>query len=102
MWRSPLNIYKFEEASPMTEYSKFVKDKIASIIKEMGESPETFVKSPGKDFTRNRKLTFEYVINLLLSMGGNNIFKELLEYFKYDVETATSSAFVQQMGQNLI
>ena len=96
MRRSPLNIYKFKEASSMTKYSKFVKYKLTSIIKEMGGSPETFVKNPGKDFTRNRKLTFEYVINLLLSMGGNNIYKELLEYFKYDIETATSSAFVQQ------
>jgi len=34
-------------------------------------------------------------------MGGNSIYKELLEYFKYDVETATSSAFVQQRGKIL-
>lgn len=46
----------------MTKYSKFVKYKRASIIKEMGESPETFVKNPNKDFTRNLKLNFEYVI----------------------------------------
>jgi Transposase DDE domain len=85
----------------MTKYSKFVKYKLTSIIKEMGETPETFVKNPNKDFTRNRKLTFEYVINLLLSMGGNSIYKELLEYFKYDVETATSSAFVQQRSKIL-
>jgi hypothetical protein len=101
MRRSHLNIDKFKEALSMTKYSKLVKYKLTSIIKEMGESPETFVKNPGKDFTRNRKLTFEYVINLLLSMGGNNIYKELLEYFKYDVETATSSAFVQQRGKIL-
>lgn len=85
----------------MTKYSKIVKFKLTAIIKEMEKSPETFVKNPNKDFTRNRKLTFEYVINLLLSMGGNSIYKELLEYFKYDVETATSSAFVQQRGKIL-
>jgi hypothetical protein len=85
----------------MIKYSKIVKYKLISIIKEMGESPELFVKNPGKDFTRNRKLTFEYVINLLLSMGGNSIYKELLEYFKYDTKTATSSAFVQQRGKIL-
>ena len=85
----------------MIKYSKIVKYKLISIIKEMGESPELFVKNPGKDFTRNRKLTFEYVINLLLSMGGNSIYKELLEYFKYDAKTATSSAFVQQRGKIL-
>lgn len=66
----------------MTKYSKFVKYKLTSIIKEMEESSEAFVKDPNKDFTRNHKLTFEYVINLLLSMGGNSIYKELIEYFK--------------------
>lgn len=85
----------------MINYSKIVKYKLISIIKEMGESTELFVKNPGKDFTRNRKLTFEYVINLLLSMGGNSIYRELLEYFKYDAKTATSSAFVQQRGKIL-
>jgi len=85
----------------MINYSKIVKYKLTSIIKEMGESTELFVKNPGKDFTRNRKLTFEYVINLLLSMGGNSIYRELLEYFKYDAKTATSSAFVQQRGKIL-
>jgi hypothetical protein len=34
-------------------------------------------------------------------MGGNNTYKELLEYFEYDVETATSSAFVQQRSKIL-
>jgi len=34
-------------------------------------------------------------------MGGNSIYKELLEYFKYDVETSTSSAFVQQRSKIL-
>lgn len=80
----------------MKNYPNSIKDTLTSIIKEMNESPEDFVKNPGKDFTRNRKLTFEYVINLLLSMGGNNLYKELLEYFKYDADTASSSAFVQQ------
>ncbi|MBC8060232.1 MAG: IS4 family transposase [Clostridiaceae bacterium] len=85
----------------MKKYPNFVKDTLISIIKKMNESPEDFVKNPGKDFTRNRKLTFEYVINLLLSMGGNNLYKELLEYFKYDADTASSSAFVQQRAKIL-
>jgi hypothetical protein len=55
-----------------------------------------FVKNPGKDFIRNRKLPFETVVHLLISMGGNSIYKELLESQGYDVNTVTSSAFVQQ------
>lgn len=67
----------------------------------MASSPEIFVKNPGRDFTRNRKITFESVIKLLLSMGGNSIYKELLDYFGYDTNTASTSAFIQQRDKVL-
>ena len=85
----------------MVNYPMFVKDKLTDIIKEMAESPEYFVKNPGQDFTRIRKFTFESVIRLLLSMGGNSLYKELLEYFSYDTDTASSSAFIQQRNKIL-
>ena len=46
-------------------------------------------------FTRNRKLPFPDVIMIILSMAGCPIREELLDYFDYDINTATSSAFVQ-------
>lgn len=49
-----------------------------------------------QDFTRNRKLSFQTLITFLLYMGGNSIRKELFEYFDFDVNTVTPSAFVQQ------
>lgn len=67
----------------------------------MGKSLQSFVKNPDKDFIRNRKLSFETVMKLLLSMGGNNIYKELLGYFKYNIDTAIASAFVQQRAKIL-
>ena len=67
----------------------------------MALNPQLFVKDPKKDFIRNRKLKFDSVINLLLSMGGNSLGKELLDYFNYDPETASTSAFVQQRGKIL-
>ena len=85
----------------MANYCDHVKEKLNSIIKEMGKTPNSFVKNPDKDFIRNRKLSFETVMKLLLSMGGNNIYKELLDYFKYDIDTATASAFVQQRAKIL-
>ncbi len=85
----------------MINYPKCLKEKLISIVKEMAVSPAEFVKNPGKDFSRERKLTFETVVNLLLSMGGNSIYKELLEYFKYDINTVSSSAFVQQRSKIL-
>lgn len=85
----------------MVDYSVFVKDTLTSLIKEMSSSPELFVKQPGRDFTRNRKLTFESVVHILLSMGGGSLNKELLEYFAYDADTVSSSAFIQQRDKIL-
>lgn len=62
----------------------------------MAASPKLFAKIPGKDFTHNRKHSFETVIQLLLSMGGNSLYNKLLEFCGYDVDTATTSVFVQQ------
>jgi hypothetical protein len=86
---------------PMNDYPNKVKEKLTNIIAEMSESPALYVTNPEKDFTRDRKLPFETVMNLLISMGGNSIYKELLQAGGYDIETATTSAFVQQRAKIL-
>jgi hypothetical protein len=53
------------------------------------------------DFTRNRKLPFSDVVMLILSMAGCPIREELLDYFDYDINTATASAFVQARSKVL-
>jgi len=85
----------------MNEYPNCIKETLASLIKEMSASPALFVKDPERDFTRKRKLPFETVIQLLLSMGGNSIYKELLEAQGYGINTATTAAFVQQRDKIL-
>lgn len=85
----------------MNNYPNAVKETLSSLIQGMSASPEPYVKTPGKDFTRDRKLPFETVVNLLISMGGNSIYKELLESQGYDVNTATTSAFIQQRDKIL-
>ena len=67
----------------------------------MAAEPKFFVKNPNADFTRKRKLSFETVVNLMLSMGGNSLTNELIEYFNYDVNMASSSAFIQQRDKLL-
>ncbi|MEL7567542.1 MAG: IS4 family transposase [Dehalobacterium sp.] len=57
------------------------------------------MKNLGKDFTRNRKLDFASVIKLIMSMGGNSIKKELHEFFYYNEDTISSSAFYQQRNK---
>ena len=85
----------------MNENPKTVKEKLRKIIKEMTENTRLFVKSPEKDFSRERKLPFGKVIEMLISMGGNSIYKELLETEGYNVNTATTSAFIQQRAKIL-
>jgi hypothetical protein len=77
-------------------YSTQLKSKFFDIVDEMAKSPSPFVITPGKDFTRKRKLDFATMLKFLLTMNGNSIDKELLDFFNYDESTATSSAFVQQ------
>jgi hypothetical protein len=85
----------------MNAYANSLKETLTSLIREMAAAPAPYVKKPEKDFTRKKKLPFETVMQLLISMGGNSIYKELLESQGYDVNTATTSAFVQQRNKIL-
>ena len=66
------------------------------LIWKLGETPEQFVRRPGRDFTRPRTLSFETVISLLLTMSENSVGKALMERFKNRADTPSASAFVQQ------
>jgi len=79
---------------------KLVKDCLYAVIDNMDEYKEMFVKNPGKDFIRNRKLSFKETLKLMLAMKGNTLNKELYEYFgKNPEEIMTTSAFVQQRNK---
>lgn len=85
----------------MKDYPSQVKEKLLSLIDEVSKMRSLFVKNPDKDFTRQRKLPFETIIKFLIEMGGNSIYKELLESQGYDANTATTSAFIQQRDKIL-
>jgi len=85
----------------LNNYPELVKKRLLKIINEMAEKSDMFVKKPGKDFSRKRKLDFSEMIRLLLSMGGNSLRNELMEYFSYDVNAASVSSFVQQRDKIL-
>ncbi|MBD8501263.1 IS4 family transposase, partial [Paenibacillus arenosi] len=85
----------------MNEYANSLKETLTSLIREMSAAPAPYVENPEKDFTRKKKLPFETVMQLLISIGGNSLYKELLESQGYDVNTATTSAFVQQRNKIL-
>ena len=78
-------------------HNQEIKDTLLNIIAEMAAEKEKYVKNPGKDFIRNRKLPFDTVLKTVLSMKGGSLKKELYECLGRDPEKlATSSAFIQQ------
>jgi hypothetical protein len=98
----PLKKIIFLRGHPaMAEYFDSVKITLDFLINQMSENTNEFVKNPGKDFTRKRKLPFVDIVKLIITMGGNSIYKELLEATGYDENTATTSAFTQQRDKIL-
>ena len=76
-----------------------LKNKIARLDKL--KTVNHLLSNIDSDFTRDRKLPFDDVIMIILSMAGCPIREELLDYFDYDINTATSSAFVQARAKVL-
>jgi len=82
-------------------YASSVKQNLFDIIHDMSLHPALFVNEPSVDFTRKRKLDFETFLKLTLTMEGGSMRKELLEYFKFDINAVTVSAYNQQRNKVL-
>ena len=83
----------------MVNYSVKLKRNLKKIINSMAKDVSLFVKDPGRDFIRNRKLDFSTMLMLLISMGGKTLNEELLEYFNFKDFSPTGSAFIQQRSK---
>lgn len=80
-------------SSPLQGSHK-VKQQLEDTIHSIASQPEVFAQS-ALDFSRNRKLSFETTIKIILSLGGKSLASELLTYFDFTLQTPTVSAFVQ-------
>jgi hypothetical protein len=80
-------------------YPEQVKSILLSDIADMAKHPEDFSNQPQKDFSRSRKINFEELLRLIVSMEGGSIKHELLKHFRYDTDTPSASAFCQQRGK---
>lgn len=85
----------------MSNYIEKVTDSLRNLISELSENPSLFLKNPQKDFTRNRKINFKTFIGITMNSGGATMSKELLDYFDFDVNTPTVSAYTQQRSKVL-
>lgn len=65
-------------------------------ISQMSKSPEQYCKNPGRDYTRNRKITMKDVFTCSICLAGKSMSNELLQYFSCKPNFPTVSAFSQQ------
>ena len=59
-----------------------IRKKLLGIVNSMMQNPEPFVKNPGKDFTRKRKISFFDVILTVMSFTCHSTNKELKLFFQ--------------------
>lgn len=81
----------------MSNYSKKVLEVLYKNISILASNKDlmNIIRSKSSDFSRNRKLPFHDVVKMILFIAAKPIKEELWDYFDYDLEVASSSAFVQ-------
>ena len=79
-----------------------IKSTLWAIVDNMACNTAQFVKYPGRDFTRDRKLGGVQLIRFFLCMESGCIGHELLKYFYFlPDEVPTAFAFIQQRAKLL-
>lgn len=76
-----------------------IRNVLRSVIGEMSKTPEKFVKNPGKDMIRNRKLGFSTIISLMLTMEGDCTKEEIYRYFGRTEEAPSKAAWFKQRNK---
>lgn len=86
----------------MKNYPKHIKSTLHSVIRGMAKHAEDFCRRPGKDFTRDRKLSFEKLLTLLVKMGGRHSQRdEMPDCLDFKKSPASVSAPVRQRSKLL-
>lgn len=65
-------------------------------IDEIAANPQLYANNPDKDFTRKRKLDFNTLLRLLLTMEADCTTEELYRFFGRSADAPTKSAFYKQ------
>lgn len=72
-----------------------VKQSLVEQIQKLSEHPELYCRSPGRDFTRKRKLSFCTLVSFILNMRGGPLTSEIIDFFSNERFIVSSSAVVQ-------
>ena len=69
---------------------------LISEINKVASEPHNYCTNPDTDFTRNRKLSMEKMLQGIIGMESKSLTNELLDLFDASAETPSASAFIQQ------
>jgi len=81
---------------PKHTFPSIVRKKLFTVVDDHIARKHEFLSDPERDFTRHRKLSLDHMIKATMLLGSGSIDKEMLEYFDYQPDTVTASAFTQQ------
>ena len=68
-------------------------------VERLAARPEECARSPGRDFTRRRKIPLERLLWTLVTWGEDTISAELADAFGWDGSAPTCSAFCQRRSR---
>lgn len=85
----------------MSNFIERVTNSLKNEISELADNRCLFLRNPSTDFSRNRKIDFKTFIGITMNSGGCTMGKELLDYFNFDTNTPTVSAYTQQRAKVL-
>lgn len=74
----------------------YIKKLLISEINKVASEPHNYCTNPDTDFTRNRKLSMEKMLQGIIGMESKSLTNELLDLFDASAETPSTSAFIQQ------
>ena len=70
-----------------------------SEIETVANASDKYCSNPGRDFSRERKLSFKKVVESIIGMGSKGLTNELIDIFNNDPDMPSTSAFVQQRSK---
>lgn len=74
---------------------KQIKKMLFSEIKQLSNNVTDYIWNPGRDFSRNRKLSFSTIMKSIIGMESKSLTNELIDSFDA-TDLPSASAFVQQ------
>lgn len=74
---------------------KQIKKFLLSEIELLSNNATDYIRNPGRDFSRNRKLPFSTIIKSIIGMESKSLTNELIDFFNTS-DFPSASAFVQQ------